>query len=69
MTCPACDGTAAKVIAENLPRACKRALFTSDGQGNYSSSTFHRLMGWGLVDRNFRFTELGKIVRQYVRFD
>lgn len=56
------------VVADMRP-ADKKAMLTRDGQGEYSSAAFGRLLDKGLVDRNFRFTELGWKVRQHLNGD
>lgn len=53
---------AINAIARNLPKAVCNALLRQNGQGNFSSSTFEKMIAWGLCDYRFRWTELGEQV-------
>ena len=46
-------------VLGKLKPSDRRAMLTRDGAGEYSGAVFDRLHALGLVDRNFRFTELG----------
>lgn len=51
------DNAIAKLNASD-----RKALFTKDGHGEFSSAVFNRLLMLGLVNHNLRFTELGRDV-------
>lgn len=53
----------ARTIAEKLDRPRKRAMMTRDGMGEYSCTTFKKLLDLKLVSLDFRFTDLGLDVR------
>lgn len=57
------DMAKAATIAAKLDRPRKRAMLTRDGLGEYSSTTFKKLLDLELVSVDFRFTDLGLDVR------
>lgn len=54
----------AREIIEKMRPAMIKGMMKPSGSGAYSSSTFERLLALGMIDGNFRFTELGILVRK-----
>ena len=59
--------TEIETIAKGLDNARRKAIMTRDGMGEYSSTSFNKLLALGLVDHAFRFTDLGQAVRDYLK--
>lgn len=57
----------AEEILPKLKRADRKALFTRDGHGEYSSVVFGRLFRLALIDDSFRFTPLGLQVQALLK--
>lgn len=57
-------GLLRSAIASVLPRPILKALYSPDGHGSYSTTTFHKLLAAGLCDASYYWTSKGHALRK-----